>query len=201
MSYTSAQIFDKMRPNLTTPQVQAFYKLLEQGADINTVAEFVGLGVKEKPMTEEVKSDFKLSNKSLERMEGVDSKLVDVVKRAIELTTIDFGITEGKRTKERQSQLVKQGLSQTMNSKHLDGKAVDVVAYIDGKVDWTFEHYITIAEAFKKASDELGVKVRWGGSWSYLSDSESAKEAYDAYIDERKKLNKKPFLDGVHFEV
>jgi hypothetical protein len=201
MSYTSAQIFDKLRPNLTTAQVQAFYKLLEQGADINTVAEFVGLGAKEVVMTNEVSKGFKLSQRSLDRLQGVDPKMVSVVKRAIELTEIDFAITEGKRTKERQAELVKKGLSQTMNSKHLDGSAVDIVSYVNGKVNWTFENYIVIAEAFRKASIELGIKVRWGGSWTVLSETTSAKASYDAYVKQRKALGKKPFLDGVHFEI
>ncbi|EMQ3414369.1 hypothetical protein WE666_005403, partial [Escherichia coli O117:H42] len=45
--------------------------------------------------------------------------LVAVVRRALELTEVDFGITEGLRSKYRQKQLVAEGKSQTMNSRHL----------------------------------------------------------------------------------
>ena len=43
---------------------------------------------------------FKLSNRSLATMEGVDESLVAVVKRAIELTKVDFGVIYGLRTVE-----------------------------------------------------------------------------------------------------
>lgn len=119
---------------------------------------------------------FKLSQRSLDKLQGVDKRLVAVVNRAIELTEVDFGITEGLRTKERQEQLVAEGKSQTLNSKHLRGMAVDVVAYVDGKVSWDKQHYQTIAEAFKQAADELNVSIRWGGNF-------------------------KSFFDGPHFEL
>ena len=71
---------------------------------------------------------YKLSNRSLGKLEGVDNKLVEVVKEAITLTTVDFGVTYGLRTVEEQKKLVAAGRSQTMKSKHLEGKAVDLMA-------------------------------------------------------------------------
>lgn len=144
---------------------------------------------------------FKLSKKSLSKLEGVDPQLVKVIKRAIEVTEVDFTITEGLRTKITQALYVKQGKSQTMNSKHLEGLAVDLAAWVNGTINWNFDYYFKIADAVRKASIELGIKVKWGGSWCYLNDYDSSKKAYDAYIAERKKLGKKPFLDGVHFEI
>lgn len=44
---------------------------------------------------------YKLSKKSLSKLDGVHPDLVKVVKRAIEITECDFTITEGLRTKER----------------------------------------------------------------------------------------------------
>ena len=64
---------------------------------------------------------FKLSQRSLDRLVGVDKDLVDVVKRAIEITTVDFGVIEGVRTVERQKELVAAGASHTMKSKHIEG--------------------------------------------------------------------------------
>ena len=51
---------------------------------------------KEKSMT------FKLSNRSLEKLEGVYPDLVATVKRAIEITEVDFGVTAGVRDIETQ---------------------------------------------------------------------------------------------------
>ena len=72
---------------------------------------------------------FKLGKRSLERLEGVDERMVEIVKLAITLSKNDFTVLEGLRTKERQAELVKAGNSQTMKSKHLEGKAVDLGAY------------------------------------------------------------------------
>ncbi|MDO2630100.1 M15 family metallopeptidase, partial [Escherichia coli] len=82
----------------------------------------------------------------------------------------DFGITEGLRSKYRQKQLVAEGKSQTMNSRHLTGDAVDVVAYIGSQVSWEWPLYEKIAQAFKQAAAELGIAIEWGGDWKTLKD-------------------------------
>ena len=75
---------------------------------------------------------YKLSQRSLDRLEGVDERLVAVVKQAITTTKIDFGVIQGMRTLEMQKELVAKGASQTMKSKHLTGHAVDLMAYVSG---------------------------------------------------------------------
>lgn len=110
---------------------------------------------------------YTLSNKSLKKLEGVNPSLVQVVKRAIELSSVDFGITEGLRTIERQRMLLASGKSQTMKSKHIVGRAVDVVAWINGSISWYWKWYIEIAEAMKQAAKELGVEIEWGGDWKF----------------------------------
>lgn len=110
------------------------------------------------------------SAKSQSKLEGVDPRLVQTAILALQLSPVDFGITEGLRTLERQKQLVKAGASKTLKSKHLEGKAIDVVAYLDGEVRWDWPLYEKIAKAFKQASDELGYKVTWGGSWATFKD-------------------------------
>lgn len=113
---------------------------------------------------------FKLSKKSLERMQGVHPDLVNVVKLAIELTEVDFGVTEGLRTVDRQRQLVAQGASKTMNSRHITGHAVDLVAYVGGSVNWSWPLYHKIADAMKRAANSLGVQIVWGGDWKSFKD-------------------------------
>lgn len=126
-------------------------------------------------------SNFKFSARSLKNLQGVHPDLIRVITRALELSTIDFGITEGVRTWARQEELYEQGKSQTMNSRHIPGadglgKAVDVVAYVGGKVTWDYPQYQAIAAYVKLAAMELNIPIIWGGDW-------------------------KTFKDGVHFEL
>ena len=113
---------------------------------------------------------YVLSKKSLDRLAGVHPDLVRIVKRAIEITTVDFAVLEGVRSKARQEQLVKAGASQTMNSRHLTGHAVDLGAYVSGSVRWDWPLYYKIADAVKQAAAELGVPIEWGGDWRTFKD-------------------------------
>ena len=113
---------------------------------------------------------FKLSKKSLAKLNEVNPDLQKLVKNAIGLSTIDFGISEGLRTKERQKILYDTGKSQTMNSRHLTGHAVDVYAWKDGAVSWEFEDYKTINVAFSQASKLTNIPYVWGGSWKSFKD-------------------------------
>ena len=113
---------------------------------------------------------YVLSKKSLDRLTGVHPDLVRIVKRAIEITTVDFAVLEGVRSKARQEQLVTAGASQTMNSRHLTGHAVDLGAYVSGSVRWDWPLYYKIADAVKQAAAELGVPIEWGGDWRTFKD-------------------------------
>lgn len=193
MNYTSKEIFDFMRKHsLVQRQVDAFYKLLEQGADINTIALFAGLSPKtivEENKEEKKLSNFKLSQRSLNSLNGVDPNLVKVVKRAIELTEQDFIVIEGLRTREQMminygkgrtaAQLAVHGipasyakpkeakvtwLNNPFASNHAKGKAVDIVP---NPVDWSdISKFKKINEAMQAAAKELGVKLSYGGDWA-----------------------------------
>jgi len=147
---------------------------------------------------------YKLSQRSLDRLDGVKPELVDVVKRAIELTTIDFGVVQGLRTEEEQKALVEKGASKTMKSKHLTGDAVDLMAYIGGRGCWELNVYDEIADAMKAAAIELGVSIRWGAAWTVSDLREwegTAEEAMNSYVDVRRSQGKRPFLDCPHIEL
>lgn len=108
-------------------------------------------------------SGFKLGTRSRSRLVGVHPILVQIVERAIELTTHDFTVLEGRRTKERQKELVAQGVSWTMNSRHLTGHAVDLAPV---PIDWTnLPAFDAVAKAMFAAADEIGVTLRWGADW------------------------------------
>jgi len=147
---------------------------------------------------------YKLSERSLQRLEGVKPEMVDVVKEAIKLTKIDFGVICGMRTEEEQKALVDKGASQTMKSKHLTGDAVDLMAYIDGRATWELNVYDDIADAMKEASEVVRVPIRWGASWQ-IRDLRNwdgtMEEAMNAYIDLRRSEGRRPFIDGPHFEL
>ena len=113
---------------------------------------------------------FTLSEKSLRRLDGVHPDLVRVVKRAIEITPVDFLVVEGLRTKERQAYLLDAGKSRTMNSYHLTGHAVDIAPIVNGKVSWEWKFFHPMAKAMKDAAKELNVDLTWGGDWVTLKD-------------------------------
>ena len=124
---------------------------------------------------------WKLSKRSNERLIGVHPDLVRVVHRALQLSPIDFGISEGLRTMERQIQLKKVGASKTLNSRHLSGHAVDVVAYVGSEVRWDWPLYEQIAVAFRQAARELDVPITWGGDWTTLKDGPHFELSWSKY--------------------
>ena len=147
---------------------------------------------------------FKLSKRSLSRLEGVDERMVRVVKTAITVSKIDFGVICGLRTIEEQRELVAKGASQTMKSKHIDGLAVDLMAYVGGRASWELNLYDDIADAMKIAADEENVSLRWGAAW-HINDlrewDSSMQDAMNEYIDLRRGQGRRPFIDGPHFEL
>ncbi len=125
--------------------------------------------------------NFQLGQRSRERLKGVHPDLVKVVERAIELTEYDFSVVEGVRSLETQKAYVANGVSKTMNSRHLTGHAVDLYP-VGRPTPW--ERCRAIKDAMFEAARELGVSIRWGGDWDMDGDSK----------DER-------FYDGPHFEL
>ena len=113
---------------------------------------------------------FGLSKRSLVRLEGVHPRLVALVREAIALSPVDFMVTEGLRTPERQAALIRAGASRTKRSRHLTGHAVDVAALVDGQVRWDWPLYPRIAAAFKAAAVRQGIPIVWGGDWPSLRD-------------------------------
>lgn len=118
---------------------------------------------------------FKLSRRSLGKLKGVHPDLVAVVKRAIEITNVDFAVIEGVRTLEKQREYVRSGASSTLNSRHIPGKdglakAVDLAAFVGSELRWDWPLYHRIALAMKTAAAELNIPIEWGGDWSLFKD-------------------------------
>jgi len=160
---------------------------------------FSSMFKKEEPMQT---YDWKFGTRSKNKLEGVHPDLVEVATLALSYSSVDFGITQGLRTEAEQKALLASKKSQTMKSRHLTGHAIDVAAYEGANITWNFDKYIVIAEAVRKAAIEKNVEVGWGAAWLLsLNYYNSAEEAYKAYVNQRKKENRKPFIDGTHFQL
>ena len=147
---------------------------------------------------------YKLSTRSQEKLVGIDSELKEVVCLAIKYTKIDFGVIEGVRTVVQQKALVESGASQTMDSKHLKGRAVDLMAYVNGRGCWELNVYDDIADAMKRAAIESNLAVRWGAAWTVTDIREwngTMEEAMNSYVDTRRGQGRRPFIDAPHFEL
>ena len=147
---------------------------------------------------------FYLSKKSLSILETVNPPLQEVTQLAIKKSRVDFGVICGVRTMSEQQALVDSGASKTMKSKHLEGNAVDVMAYVGSRGSWEITLYDDIADAFKAAAVELDIGIRWGAAW-HIPDIrewfEPMQAATDNYVDVRRKEGKRPFIDAPHFEL
>jgi peptidoglycan L-alanyl-D-glutamate endopeptidase CwlK len=150
-------------------------------------------------------STFRLGAGSLKKLEGVHADLQRVVKRAIELTTVDFSVVEGLRSLERQTQLFASGASRTMASRHLTGHAVDLAPYVGGVISWNWPLFFPLMNAVALAAMSEDVPIRWGGVWDRslsLLDIDNLDDEVAAYMARQKALgNKKPFVDGPHIEL
>ena len=188
MTVTTKEIFDHMRPNLTTDQVQALYELMEKGADLDTIGRFAGVPIKAQTATMTKPNGFKFGATSLKRLEGINPRLRKVVDRALEIAEEDFMVIEGLRTKEQAwanwgkgrtaAQCQAAGvptkyaqpsaakvtwLKNPLNSKHISGNAVDLAP---SPLDWNdLKRFDKMASAMFKASAELQIPIRWGADW------------------------------------
>ena len=147
---------------------------------------------------------YKLGKGSLAKLEGIDERMIAVVKYAINVTKQDFSVICGMRTIEEQKVLVAKGASQTMKSKHIDGLAVDLMAYVNGG-RWELNLYDEIADAMSEGAREIDVPIVWGAAWSVPNIAQygegNMEDAMNSYIDLRRSQGRRPFIDGPHFEL
>jgi peptidoglycan L-alanyl-D-glutamate endopeptidase CwlK len=148
-------------------------------------------------------AQFTFGEKSLAELSGVHADLVSIVKRALVLSIQDFAVHDGIRSLAEQQQLLAAGASQTLDSRHVTGHAVDLVPYVNGKLRWEWPPIYKIADAMRMAAREQGKPLRWGGAWDIdLTDTSDAPEDLVAlYVARRKKAGLKAFIDGPHFEL
>lgn len=159
-----------MQMNISDAEAKSLLRILKDYPDLGSLRQRIELDYPDKLDVPLPKSGFQLGAASLQRLAGVHPDLIRVVKRAIEITPIDFTVLEGLRSRERQRQLVAKGASKTMNSRHITGHAVDIAPLVNGKVSWDWQYYHPLAAAVKQAAREVGVVVEWGGDWTRFKD-------------------------------
>jgi peptidoglycan L-alanyl-D-glutamate endopeptidase CwlK len=126
-----------------------------------------------------------LTARDKQRLQGVHPDLVRVVMALGDESDAPFMVIEGLRTYDRQKQLVAEGKSKTMQSRHLSGHAVDLAPLKGGQIDWKDKaSFRRLRDQMFAIAERLGVKLRWGGDWN--SNGSSADES---------------FYDGPHFEL
>lgn len=147
---------------------------------------------------------FKMSQGSLNKLRGVHPSLAQCAVDALAVSLTDYGVYEGLRTPERQKQLVAQGKSRTLQSKHLVGLAVDLVPWIDGRYQWEWDECAMIAFAMDQTATKMGIahRITWGGAWDRkLSDFGGKLSDYMAEVKKYQQRTGKNFIDGPHFEI
>ncbi len=148
-----------------------FYAMAEAAVHCQAHSEIEPEPVNDEPKPVDSKGQYKLSDNSLSRLDGLHPDLVKVVKRAIDITTIDFSVGEGLRSITRQKELYAKGSTTTMNSRHLTGHAVDLFAIDEsGSVTWDWDYYWPIVEAMENAAKELGISIEAGARWKTFPD-------------------------------
>lgn len=116
-----------------------------------------------------------LDARSEKNLQGVHPDLVRVIRRADALlrgnaAKLGFIVIEGLRTPKRQAELVATGASRTLNSRHLTGHAVDLMATVAGKGRWDWPLYSSLSTFVLQAAHEEGVRIAWGGNWAKFRD-------------------------------
>jgi len=150
---------------------------------------------------------FYLGQQSQERLEGLDPGLVKCVRRAITQTSVDFSVFEGMRSRTRQEQLYREGVSRTLDSYHLTGHAVDLVPFIGGRLQWQAAACCQVAIAMREAAQEFKVEVTWGGVWDRLLtqlDPVILQKEIDHYVGRYRAArgpDHHPLIDYPHFQV
>jgi len=130
---------------------------------------------------------YKFSKKSIERLKGVNSLLINILLDGIKESPYDFGIPRdgGFRTLQRQKELYAKGrtteklrskgiediegkpnaskITWTLNSYHITGNAFDIYAYVNGKASWSMKYLEPIARHLQTvALKEFDTDLEWG---------------------------------------
>ena len=110
------------------------------------------------------------------RFSGVDQRLVDIAQEACQALPFDVIVVEGVRTIQRQRDLYAQGRTKpgkivtwTMNSKHIDGLAVDLAPYDHETKQILWGDVLKFNDMIRsmlRVAANNKVKIRSGADWN-----------------------------------
>lgn len=123
--------------------------------------------------------NFSFSDRSLEELNTCHEDLILIAKESISISDIDFGISEGNRSTERQAELYRKGLSKidgvNVLGKHnyYPSKAFDVFVYVPNKpkLSYDYNHLCYVGGVITSTANRLYKEgkithlVRWGANW------------------------------------
>jgi peptidoglycan L-alanyl-D-glutamate endopeptidase CwlK len=116
-----------------------------------------------------------MDTRSQANLKGVHPDLVRVITQVLIKPSINFIVIHGVRDLEEEEEMVKEGKSTTLHSRHLPnekgfGCAVDVAALVGGHVSWQPHFYEEIWTDVERAAHALKIPVEWGGDWKLFKD-------------------------------
>lgn len=153
---------------------------------------------------------WQFGGRSRAELSSVHVDLIRVHEEALPRSPVDYGVVDGARSLDDQRELVNAGASTTMNSRHLRtgeppcAKATDCVPFVRGRYRWEWPPIYAMARAILSTARDLDVRLRWGGVWDRWStdlDLEDLEGEVLRYVDRRRRLGRRVFLDGPHFEL
>ncbi|MDR3078866.1 MAG: hypothetical protein LBU15_02405 [Rickettsiales bacterium] len=109
---------------------------------------------------------YSFSARSEHLLGSVIPELGLLARQAIAASPIDFAIVEGLRTPQRQKMLYQSGKSRTLNSKHCEGRAIDIVPWLGGSCDYGAEaDCCFLVGLFYGLAKTLALNLRVGALW------------------------------------
>lgn len=114
---------------------------------------------------------FVLSKRSKDNLRGIHPLLQKLVAQVCATTQLQFCITEGLRSPERQKELVAAGKSRTLKSRHITGHAFDFAPMPGGKVSWNWGDFLPLVEEFEATAKQLGIQITCGARWTSFPDA------------------------------
>ena len=123
--------------------------------------------------------NFQFGNRSKEELQSCHADLQLVLEESLKNSCVDFGVSEGQRSLEKQLEYFRTGKSKIdgikKKGKHnlQPSEAADIYVFVEGKPKLAYDerHMAYLAGVITATANRLyserkiSHKVRWGGNW------------------------------------